>query len=316
MRSGPRGGYDFSRKRDYRRKVWATFRDTLKRWHVPVVEAQALLMPSLEGDEIDVALNAGFREANLHVVDHEPAIVATLKKRYPTINTYGVTASRAFERLSRSGVKIRCANLDFCSQISKPFGGELAQIALLGGVPCRIGALDTGSFRVDFDSEQYGSGVLDDQAVIAVSVLRGRESRSVTEGWDTNLADDAALRESAVNVNAEVQRMLNTSPVHLPSDVLRRITHVYRRFLELSAADRHRVATIWWMLQLETKGLLKLGIPSAWKPIVQLIRTESYLSTSGQTMLWSIWEMESARYCAWRRDAANAKRISMGIAPT
>lgn len=316
MRSAPRDGYDFSRKRDYRRKVWATFRDALKRRRLPVAESHALLMPSLEGDEIDVAINAGFRESHLHVVDHEPAVVATLKKRYPKINTYGVTASRAFERLSKTGIKIRCANLDFCSQIATPVAVEVAKIALLGHLPCRLRLIDDAHIRCDFDSEKYENGVFEyDGAVIAVSLLRGREGRHVTGMWQSSDVSDEAIQTSRTRAEADVRRMLADRQASIPTEVLNRLMYGYRRFMELSEMDRHRVNTLRAMLSLTTNGINKLAIPDERKPLVQLLRTESYLSTSGQTMLWSVWEIESTKYRMERHNAANAKRVAMGISP-
>lgn len=310
MRSAPRGGYDFSRKRDYRRKVWATGRDTLKRYGLSVADSHALLMPSLEGDEIDVALNAGFRESHLHVVDHEPAIVATLKRRYPRINTYGVTVSRAFERLAERGIKIRCANLDFCKQLSMPFASELSQVALLGSQPCRLKPTE-GGFRSDVDSERYGSGVFaDDYAVVAISQLRGRESRDTTALWTSDWSglSQASLAEFEAETRHRIEGLL-------PAATVQRLLYAYRRLLELSENDRHRVWTNWMILGFETKALDKL-IPESWKPHVQLLRTESYLSSSGQTMLWSVWEIESAKHRMEIYNAANTKRVAIGIAPT
>lgn len=114
-RSAPEAGYDFGNKRQYRRTIWATFR---KLCVGSLADSHALLMPSSEGDEIDVALNNGFREYNLHVVDWNPAIVAHLKRRHPLINTYGCLVSKAGERIARSGIKLSVANLDLCNQIS------------------------------------------------------------------------------------------------------------------------------------------------------------------------------------------------------
>jgi hypothetical protein len=315
MRSAPTGGYDFPRKRDYRRKVWATFRDTLKSRRLSVAESHALLMPSLEGDEIEVAIDAGFRESNLHVVDLEPAIVATLKRRYPRITTYGVTASRAFARLAKTGVKIRCANLDFCRKLSTPFAGELAQIALLGGIPCRVAPVADDSFRLDFDTERYGGGVFAaDCCVVAVSQLRGREERVTTEEWGG--LNDQTMRSEYSDALKTMQRMIDAGRVAMPPAVVQhKLLYLYRRFLELSTNDRHRVGAILCILALETVGLKKLGIPQEWKPLVQLLRTESYLSTSGQTMLWSAWEITSASHLRTICNAANAKRIAMGIRP-
>jgi hypothetical protein len=79
-----------------------------------VATKQAAMMPSVEGKEIEVALQNGFRQGNLHVIDKNPAIVATLKRRFPYIQTYGVVASEAVKRMRRRGVKLDCANWDFC----------------------------------------------------------------------------------------------------------------------------------------------------------------------------------------------------------
>lgn len=110
-RSAPRDGYDFGNKRQYRRNVWAVAREFINH-NRP--NAHVLLMPSAEGDEIEVAEANGFRQCNMHIVDRNPAIVATLKKRYPHINTYGVDVVRAVRRIAASDIKLEFANFDFC----------------------------------------------------------------------------------------------------------------------------------------------------------------------------------------------------------
>jgi hypothetical protein len=309
MRRAPRGGYDFARKRDYRRKVWATFRDTLKRQGVAVATAHALLMPSLEGDEIEVAIDAGFREAHLHVVDNEPAIVATLKRRYPKINTYGVEAHRAFERLAKDGVTLRCANLDFCGTFSGPFVRELSQIALMGSVPCRTRATAEG-FRLDIDSETLTSVFAADCAVVAVSQLRGREARNVTARWNRDAVNDSTLLASRGRALADTRQTIAEQRCQIPIDVERRLFYAYDRFLELSENDRHRVAVTWAVLRCALDA-----VPVGYRPLVEAIRIESYQSSNGQTMLWSAWKITSALYGVSVRNAANEKRIAMGIQP-
>lgn len=113
-RSAPKAGYDFGNKRQYRRNVWA--------WAARFVKynrgtTDVALMPSAEGDEIEVALAKGFKDHRLHVIDKNAAIVATLKRRFPRINTYGVDVIEAFERMSRNGVEIKFANLDLCGTV-------------------------------------------------------------------------------------------------------------------------------------------------------------------------------------------------------
>jgi hypothetical protein len=144
-RRAPKGGYAFDAKAEYRKRIWALFKE-----HCPIPRglAQCLLMPSLEGLEIDVALAAGFREENLHIVDFNPAIVATLKRRYPLINTYGVTLSRACERIADNGIRIHCANFDLTSNLNTKSHIELQQVGRS----------------------------LSRDAVASVTVLRGRET--------------------------------------------------------------------------------------------------------------------------------------------
>lgn len=108
-RRAPKDGYDFGNKRQYRRDVWRFFQ---KHCPVPRAHAQALLMPSAEGDEIEVALNNGFREENLHVVDANPAIVATLKRRYRKISTYGCDVASVFLNGRIASHVLHVANLD------------------------------------------------------------------------------------------------------------------------------------------------------------------------------------------------------------
>lgn len=145
-RRAPAGGYDFGNKRQWRREIWKVFRDHCS------VRGPALLMPSLEGDEIDVAKANGFREDQLHVVDNNPAIVATLRKRFPRIKTYGVSAARATERMAKAGVTVGHMNLDLTACVSPGLVGECRSIA--------------------------ASGAMAPHCVVAVNMLRGRETRS------------------------------------------------------------------------------------------------------------------------------------------
>lgn len=148
-RSAPIGGYEFGAKRHYRRNVWATIRRICQRLAIPRGSAHALLMPSIEGTEIEVAMQAGFKEQHLHVVDRNPAIVAHLKRRFPKINAYGVELETACSRLAKKGVDLRVANLDFCSYVNRDV------IAAVEAARACIGRANKGC--------------------VAVNVLRGRE---------------------------------------------------------------------------------------------------------------------------------------------
>lgn len=118
-RRGPKIGYDHGIKRQYRREVWATF----KRYcPVPMADAKVLLMPSREGDEIHVALSSGIRLQNVTICDHNPAIVATLKRelkkrdpRYARMTSWGMKVERGL--LERTvGFDFHLINLDLCGR--------------------------------------------------------------------------------------------------------------------------------------------------------------------------------------------------------
>lgn len=300
-RIAPKGGYDFSKKRDYRRKVWATFRDRIKESGNSVARSHALLMPSLEGDEIEVALNAGFREENLHIVDWEPAIVATLKRRYPKIHTYGVSVTRAFKRLAAEGIRLTCANLDFCGPISRPFAHELLAVSMLGSYRGRIdeSARVNGELAIQFEPFR-ADGVFEDEFWISVSTLRGRETVDCLNGREfsanqmaahfTNVAARLGFHEEHIN---RARREWNVGILDA-----------------FSERDRQRIMWIWQVLSLSRHDTLPH------RPDVSLVRSEFYLSTSGQTMLWSIYNVTSFSSRERLRFAANLKRARLGVAPT
>lgn len=289
-RIAPKGGYDFSKKRDYRRKVWATFRDGIKNSGGSVASAQALLMPSLEGDEIDVALNAGFREQNLHVVDWEPAVVATLKRRYPKIHTYGVSVSRAFKRLSSDGVRLTCANMDFCGSISRRFGAELLNVALAGSY---TGTFTDGGFNV----ARVG-GVFEDECWVSVSTLRGRETADCLNA-DHYSDDNLSPLLSRITENARTGGVSERA-------ISEALSH-WSILDSFSTRDRQRIMWMCEMLCLARAD----SMPH--RPGVQPLRSEFYLSTSGQTMLWCIFKVTSFSHDERMRIAANLKRQRLGM---
>jgi len=109
---GPQDGYDFGTKRQYRRTIWAGFRRELGN---QTADKRALLIVDADDGEIEVALQNGFREHNLFVVNWSPAIVAWKKRRFPRIHTFGVELRNVAGRLRDAGVTLHAANFDLCS---------------------------------------------------------------------------------------------------------------------------------------------------------------------------------------------------------
>lgn len=146
-RIAPKDGYDSNgSKRQYRRDVWKIFSD----WTRPrSSEAYALLMPSVEGTEVEVALSKRFREDHLVLYDKNTAIVASLKaRRFQRVIAKGGYIGDVGARLAADGVRLTVANLDF------------------------TGSIQTVAREVlDF----VESGVLAKASMIAVTMVKGRE---------------------------------------------------------------------------------------------------------------------------------------------
>ena len=234
VRRGPRTGYDFGNKRQYRRIVWKSFREGILPLYYTLATAQCLLMPSSEGDEIEVALSQGFREYNLHVVDRDPDIVDSLKHRYRRINTYGVEVEEACRRIAAKGLRLSCANLDLTGCMSDSM------------FECLRACILSRSFH--------------DQAMVAITMLRGREQ---------GLA--RAMVNAAPTVTGGVRGFS-------PQDVVR-ITTVYGALTR----EFYPTAEAWRQTDPEHSP-------------ARLTRTGYYKSVSGsQTMLYSIWRLVQPR---------------------
>lgn len=171
-RIAPSTGYDFGAKRHYRRDIWAKFKKLVG---VNRYRAQALLMPSAEGDEIEVALQSGFREENLHLVDANPAIAAHLKRRFPRATCYGVAVEDAAERLASRGIRLNVANLDLCGHVT---GRSAATVNAF---------METGAML--------------DAGAVAITVLRGREKGDAVRFASLVLNN---LGESSLNDDARI----------------------------------------------------------------------------------------------------------------
>lgn len=177
MRRGPSTGYDFAQKRQYRRDIYASVRAA---FHGHLSDRRCAILPSSEGDEIESALRAGFKQRHICIIDENPAIVATLRRRYPSVTAIGVTASRAAKRVLDEFGRVDFVNLDLCGPIGKPLWDTLE------------------AWR------QHS--VVTEGGLMAVTVLRGRErhefgapvkvtTRRLTGAASTcNLADRDMLR--------------------------------------------------------------------------------------------------------------------------
>lgn len=164
-----------------------------------------MLMPSIEGKEIEVALANGFKEHNLHIVDRNPAIVATLKRRFPLVKTYGVDIIHALLRAKKSGIRFDAVNLDLCGCLSRNLG-----VALLAA-----------------------SGILKPEGMICLTILRGREKAGMLEWAGRAIKEFNAWASYIGRIPAKWQ--------NLGTDLARLlwIVHV------LSVGERHQAIYRW-----------------------------------------------------------------------
>lgn len=159
-RIAPEGGYVGGSKNQYRRNVWAAFKRNVT---APAL-CNTLLMPSIEGKEIEIAMAAGFRQERMHVVDNNPAIVATLKRRYPKITTYGVDLVTAAARMVKAGVRIHCANFDLCGT-AQSNGSTVEAVRATGLLPFGLWSVSFARGREgNIADVEYAADVFVEQA--------------------------------------------------------------------------------------------------------------------------------------------------------
>lgn len=146
-RRAPETGYDFGNKRQYRRAIYAAARRCFRN---QMSDRTCAILPSIEGDEIEAAIRAGFHQSHIAIIDRNPAIVATLKRRYPLVTSIGVDADRAARRVVEAIGPIDLVNLDLCGPI--------------------------GRTTYDTIDAWMSAGAIKSRGLLAITVLRGRET--------------------------------------------------------------------------------------------------------------------------------------------
>lgn len=155
---GPSTGYQSAAKKAWRDEVW---------WHISRLtdikkraQLSVFMIESLDGLEIEKAKKLGFSEGNMHVCNANPAVVATLKRKYPLINTYGVDAGEALRRALKNHVELDVVSLDLCCCT--------CQSALIATRSAGVGAAWWGR-----------------PFLFAINRMRGRESATVQKTLST-----------------------------------------------------------------------------------------------------------------------------------
>lgn len=150
-RAAPKGGYGTEGKAKYREAVWTSLRLHAR---TGLRHCRVLLMPSSEGTEIEVAERYGVQRRNIVAVDSNRAIAATISRKYPGVRAWGENVFDAAERASREGLRFDVVHLDLTSNLGTDTLDGLTRFALN----------------------------LKGDCLVAVNVLKGRESRECFDG--------------------------------------------------------------------------------------------------------------------------------------
>ena len=120
-RIAPKAGYNTAIKANYRDQVWDAFAPGVADIVADTTGTlKAVIMPSAEGLEIEVALARGLREDQIVCVDRSAAVIATSKwrKRWPGVKFFASEVSAVGEKIAKAGWSVRVANLDLCGNFS------------------------------------------------------------------------------------------------------------------------------------------------------------------------------------------------------
>jgi len=124
---GPSSGYSSGAKAQYRSDVWESFTDFAKATIRSVSDAYAIILPSKDGEEIEVAIQYGVPEEKIICVDENPALIAASqwRKKFPRCKYYGCKISQLPEKLEEDGRRVAIANLDLCNNFSEDLLDEI-----------------------------------------------------------------------------------------------------------------------------------------------------------------------------------------------
>jgi hypothetical protein len=174
--------YDNPTKARSRREVWGymlrrerAYRDTQR--------DRILILDETQGLEVEELLGRGVTLNQVHVCNRSPAVVATLRRKYPSLGgTHGVSAGRACENLAANGDLVRLAYFDFTA--------------------CASGSLQSECERIGH------SGAFTGYAMVAFNILRGREAPTTTAHLDAigGRSLSMGLRGKSINRFAASER--------------------------------------------------------------------------------------------------------------
>lgn len=122
--------YATEAKREYRDAVYIAA--MMGGWDP--ASGDVMIMPGPTDEEICALIDLEVHQERIHVVDSNPAIVATHKRRFPGIQTHGVSLRRALKRIIERGHHLSFLHADFCGGANSAFEELVNRGIALDGV--------------------------------------------------------------------------------------------------------------------------------------------------------------------------------------
>jgi hypothetical protein len=156
------------KQQESRIPIWACLLENYRGGNV-------LILPEKTRRELDVLLAHGVQPNSILAVDKSPAVIATFTRTLTLseragIQRRGTLVSEACKSWARAGFSLEAAHFDFCANVEGYFYGSVRQ-----------------------ELEDVARCGIIDHARIAVTVLKGRETRGLTKQFDRVALLTAAL---------------------------------------------------------------------------------------------------------------------------
>lgn len=150
--------YQTEAKSHYRNQVWGKEAMGLATQLLAAPNDRILVMPSLGGQEIQAAIDAGVPEGRLIACDHKRGVAkAGWRKQFSKVRVFICDVGEVHEKASQAGLRIVAANLDLCAAI----GDEVKSVI-----------------------RRFWGGVETENFILGLSLLKGRGSRQANDELD------------------------------------------------------------------------------------------------------------------------------------
>jgi hypothetical protein len=147
-----------------------------------------------------------------------------------------------------------------------------------------------------------GHGAFTDVSMVAVTLLRGREQPGIAESFRTDQDySNYALDQQEDEIEQELA-------IYGGSMIRRRGCDLFDHMRNIPEFDRIRLSRLMRVLRCDVSEWESLI-----KPALSLKRSESYVSSNGQTMLWSVWFVLSPAETVTSAMRLNVRRKAAGL---